>query len=192
MKPLTPKPLELDVAFVVGIPYRDSTHAGVIEELEHVANGSTDAWLNVDGVKTIGRPDEGLGNLSHLLTLGGLAITMGYSRDRGVDEVKMTLKGCGNRVAHRPDSLLTCLRMGVDSEVGVEHLVRLANRHRDGEPVSRGGAGRRVQSRLLQPCVHSFGALRARSNELLNLRRHSERKVLYKLFVYGIHVPPPC
>ena len=64
MKPLTPRPFVVDVAFVVGMPYIYSTQAGVIAVLLQGSKGTMDDSVN--GMETAAGLAEGFSNLLRL------------------------------------------------------------------------------------------------------------------------------
>lgn len=127
-----------------------------------------------------GRLPKGLGNLARVLGAEENHCIRIYSRNGGVNEVEVAVEGSGDRVAHRPDGLLSGFRVRVHSEVSIEQLVGLADRHGDGEPVSSCGCGCRSQASLLQPGIDGFLAFGSRCYEFLNLATDINQQ--YSLF----------
>ena len=81
----------------------------------------------------------------------------------------MALEVGGEGVRERTDGLFAGRLVGVDGEVGIEQLVRLAHRHLEREPAAGGGSGGRGDVVLRQPCVDSIDALLRGRDDVLHL-----------------------
>ena len=76
-------------------------------------------------------------------TRGGLR-RRDEERRHGMDDLQVIDQVLRDGVLQRADDLSARLVMGVDREVGIEHLVCLADGKGDGEPVAPAGDGGRV------------------------------------------------
>ena len=74
-------------------------------------------------------------------------------RHCGVNQVEVIDKVRRNRVRKRADTLLPARAVREHGEVRVEELVRLADRHFEGEPVAGRRERRSTELVLAQPCV---------------------------------------
>lgn len=87
-----------------------------------------------------------------------------------MNEIDVRLEVSRDGVGEGPDGRLAGLLVGEDGEVGVEEVVRLADRDGEAEPVSGGGDGLGGDAVLSEPRVDCSNAVRGRRYELLDLK----------------------
>ena len=81
----------------------------------------------------------------------------------------MAFQAVGNGVAQCANGPLVGTGVSKEREVGIEHLVRLADGDREAQPVAGRGRLRGFDVVLLQPSHHSVDGLLLRRNEALHL-----------------------
>ena len=86
-----------------------------------------------------------------------------------MDEIEVSLEVRWDGVLQRADSLLAGLRVSEHSEVGIEHLVGLADGHRDAEPIPSGRDGGGSDAVGREEGVDGLHGLRLGGDELFNL-----------------------
>lgn len=88
-----------------------------------------------------------------------------------MNEINVSRKIRRYRVRQRANDLLAGLLVREDSEVRAEHLVRLADRNREREPLSSGRDSLCRDTVIREESVHLRQRVRSRLDVLLNLSR---------------------